>query len=173
LMVEFIYGDSTYEQAHIETIVSKPITIKITEPQGLDRKAYDYLKNIYDPINKRSNVKDIVEAEQYFVDNFRGSAYWKYITYKLAITYPVLGESEKAEREFLKITDLDFYYTEQVEKQFRELARRLGRDKRNPARQPSAFPNAPHGRVIPVPSISPVPFPNNPPVLIPIPSPTP
>lgn len=171
--VEFVYISAQHDQLQTETIVSNQIIIDIDEPRGNDRKAYDYLKNIYDPIDESGNINEIMRSRQYFVDNFPNSVYWKYVTYKLATTYFSFGEHEKAECEFLKISEIDFYHSKQIEKQFQVLSRKLGRDKRNPARQPSVFPNAPIARPVPVPSIAPVPFPNNPPVLIPIPNPNP
>lgn len=172
MKIEFIYSNYTYGQEQIETVASNPITIEITEPHGVNRKAYDYLKNTYEPTKKRGNVREIVGVEQYFVDNFPNSTYWKYITYKLANTYPVIGELEKAEREFLKITDLEFYYTEQVEEQFNKLVKKLGRDKRNP-KQLQSGSQPPIPRPIPAPTIISVPSSNNPPVVIPIPNPNP
>lgn len=173
LRVEFIYCDCTNGQQQIETIVSKPIIINIDEPHGANRRAYNYLKNVYDPINRDGKANEKMVKLQYFVDNFSDSVYWKYLAYKLAINYFMFGENEKAEREFLKISEIDFYYSKKIDQNFQVISRKLGRDKRNPSHQRGVTRNAPIAQPVPVPSIVPIPLPNNPPVRIPIPNPTP
>lgn len=177
IRVEFSYLDLSNEQKENITIVSNPILIDIDEPKGKDRKAFDYLKNDYASAEKSNDIKEKMRVWQYFVNNFPDSVYWKYKTYKLGVIYLITGENEKAEREFLKISEIDFYHSKNVDKHFDKLISKLGRDKRNPERWHGRVvtnaPGAPVLRAIPVPSISPIPLPNNPPVLIRIPNPTP
>jgi hypothetical protein len=173
LRVEFKYLDFSYGQRQNITIVSNSIPIDIDEPRGADRRACDYLKNVYDPINRSSNINEIMRLRQHFADNFSNNVYWKYMTFELANTYLALGKNEEAEREFLKISEIEFYYSKQIEKQFQLLSRKLGRDKRNRARRRGVPTDVPVARPMPAPTIIPVPLPNNPPVRIPIPNPTP
>lgn len=172
--VEFNYLDLSNGQQQNITIVSNSILIDIDEARGNNRRAYDYLKQIYKPANNGGNITEIIRLQKYFTDNFSNSVYWTYLTYKLANTYLLVGDYEKAEHEFLKISEIDFYYSKQVEKKFELLSRKLGRDRRNPDRLRATPVNAPVApRPMPVPPIIPVPFPNNPPVRIQIPTPVP
>lgn len=177
LQVEFRYLDYSFGQTQAQTIKSNPITIDVKEPVGNDRRAYDYLKNTYKPIRQRGNVEDRIRAQQYFVDNFQHSVYWKYITHNLAVAYSFRNENETAEREFFKLVDVEFYHSKDVKKQLGHLAKKLGR--------PTALSNHPPGaplQNLPLDApvlrgIPPIPVttnpPGSPPVLTPIATPTP
>lgn len=176
LRVEFNYTDLTYGQRQNVTIVSKPIMIEIIEPRGKDRLAYEYLKNIYKQVNNISNVSEMITAQRYFANNFSDTVYGKYMTYKLANSYMSAKEFEKAEDEFYKISDVDFYYSKQVDDQLRELANKLHRPNRRTKRKPD-LSNIPVARPLPSQPPPPIytasPLPGNAPVLIRIPNPNP
>lgn len=87
LQFEFTYRDFTYGQRRDVTILSNPVMIEITEPRGRNKLAYDYLKNVYEPVNRRGKVNDKIQVRQHFVDNFNDSVYGKYLTFNLASSY--------------------------------------------------------------------------------------
>ncbi len=103
--VEFAYYKDPLGQEK-EKILSNTIVLNITEPQGIDRQAYEYIKQTIKPAQSRHNVRELVELRQQFADNFRNSVYRKYMIVKLAGSYRVLQEYRKAERELCKIYNL-------------------------------------------------------------------
>ena len=171
LTVEFIYAEIIFGQQTLEKLVSEPIIIIVEKTSGVDRKAYDYLENVFDPANISDSLKGMI-ARQYFADNFSDSVYWKYETFRLARFYSATGKYEKAEREFLKIYEIDYYYSEKIEREFIILARKLGRDKRKPKFR-KGYINEPMPQIITLPPPMPIPLPDNAPVWIPIPNPKP
>ncbi|MGI8639073.1 MAG: hypothetical protein ACR2MG_03885 [Pyrinomonadaceae bacterium] len=178
LRIEFRYLDLSYGQKQDVTIISNPIMIEITEPRGKDRLAYDYLKNIYEPVDRRLKTEELIPLQQRFVDNFSDTVYGKYMTFKLAENYMLTKQYKKAEDEFYKISDIDFYYSKRVDDQLRELAGKLHRPNRRTKRLPD-LSNIPVARELP-PSPPPPsliytasPLPGNAPVLIRIPNPNP
>jgi hypothetical protein len=110
-----------------------------------------------------------VAKQQNFVNNFPESVYWKYQTFDLAYGYFQLKDYEKAEREFYNISDLDFYYTEEVTNNLSNLAGKLRRPNLK-TKRPKIPKNPPVPRQVPITTPVPIPFPNNPPVRIPIPN---
>ncbi len=169
LRVEFVYRKYTNGQRQIETIVSNPVTVEIKSPLGINLLAYQYL-NTQGLINGGGRLNEIIQAQQYFVNNFSNSVYWKYVTYDLAKIYMEQKDYVKAEREFYNISDLNFYYSEKVKLSLWNLAGKLNRP--NPRSKRLPVPNIPPvSAPVMVPSAVPIPFPNNPPVLIPIPNP--
>lgn len=175
---EFKYSDYTFGQEQRQTIVSNPITIEIKEPVGNDRRAFEYLKNTYKPVRDGDNTQERLRIQQYMVDNFQNSVYWKYITYDLAEMYLFLKENEKAEREFFKLANIKFHHSKRVSAGLSKLAVKLGRPtplSNHPLGVPIPMPpNSPIGQVIPTPNTTPGPTPPGPPpVLVPIFNPTP
>lgn len=179
LQVEFKYLDFSFGYRLEQKILSNPITIEIREPSGNDRRAYDYLKNTYQPVRRGGNAEEKTRMQQYFVHNFRDTVYWKYITFELAEQYAFQNEHAKAEQEYFKLIDLDFYYSKKVKSELARLAVKLGRPtplSKHPLGAPLTVlpPDAPTLR--PIPPIKAVvnPTPSGPPpVLIPIPNPKP
>jgi hypothetical protein len=172
LRIEFNYLDFSYNKRKNITVVSNPITIDIVKPKDKDCNAYDYLKQIYYPVFTSGTITEKMRVGQYFLDNFSSNSYEKYIAFDLANRYFETKEYEKAEEVFFQISDVDFYYSKQVEKRLEELARKLNQPIRRTKRPPD-YSNAPVARPVPAPIIVPVPLPNNPPVLIVIPNPNP
>ncbi|HEX8195600.1 MAG TPA: hypothetical protein VF571_05260 [Pyrinomonadaceae bacterium] len=175
--VEFNYLDSTFGQLQRVKTMSNPITIDIQEPTGNDRQAYNFFKNTFEPVYKRFDQNEMLRLLQQFADNpnFKTTVYWKYIVYDLASIYFDKGENEKAEREFLRVARINFYHSKRVRDGIMEVARKLNRI--TPADRPA-------GRLTTLPPDAPIVGPatmpigptgrpqGNPPILIPIPSPT-
>ncbi len=170
IKVEFSYLDFSSVPRQNVTIVSNPITVDIDEPNGNDRRAYDYLKQIYQPVNNRGNITEILQKRKYFVNNFKNSVYWKYMTFQLANTYLIFNRNVEAEEELFEISDIEFYHTKQVEDQLLKLSKKLGRPVPR-SKRPPILANAPVAIPIPAPTVYTGPPPSNPPVLIPIPNP--
>ena len=173
LQIEFSYDDFSFGQKQDIVIISKPINIQIDKPKGSNLIAYSYLKNIQSVLD-RADSDQIRQLRKQFADKYKESVYWKYVTYDLANSYLAIGDDEKAEREFLRLVDVDFLYSKKVEEQISKLDSKLGRHTPNPGRKKSAFDkNPPVAVENSVRKIEPIVPTENPPILIPIPNPTP
>lgn len=124
LQVEFVYGTGAEGKQQIK-IVSNSISIDISEPQGLERQAYEYIKGPLTLAEKQTDVQVIAQRKQEFVDRYRNSVYAKYISFRLAFTYKVLGEDEKALRELCKISNENFYYSKDVQRDVYQIEEKL------------------------------------------------
>jgi hypothetical protein len=108
-----------------ERITSDPLTIEINEPQGIDRQAYNYIKGTIEPVQNRARIREMVQLQQYFVDNFRGSVYVKYVAVKLAGAYQALGEHGKAERELCRVKNINFFFSDHINRTLEKLNAKL------------------------------------------------
>ena len=95
------------------------------------------------------------------------------MTFNLADIYFATGQDEKAEREYLKISDIEFYYSKKINQRFSILVRKLGRDRRTPKPGRIIHINDSGPIPIPVPTPVPIPLPDDAPVLISVPNPSP
>lgn len=169
MKIEFNYIDFSNSERQNVTITSNPIIIIIAAPNGNNLQAYNYLKQVYEPVNNGGDINEIISKRKYFADNFESSIYWKYLTFRLAKTYLLINKYAEAEQEFYRISDLDFFYDKEIAEQLQSLSRKLGRPIPRSKRSLN-LNNVPVAVPIPVPTIyngSPI----NPPVLIPIPNP--
>jgi hypothetical protein len=132
---------SLFNQAN-QTVTSNSVTIEITQPQGVDQQALDYIKTVLKPAEKRNKFNDLTLVQQQFVNNFRTSVYWKYVIVKLASNYQLLGKFTEAEREFCKVSTVSFPYSEKVRKNLEKLNTKL--------RRVALIPNLPENAEIPI-----------------------
>lgn len=121
LKLEYVYENYIPERETIRS-VSNLLTITISEPQGVNKRAYDYLKDVFE--SARQKGESLQELRQFFVDNFNTSVYAKYIIVDLAIMYRGT-EDAKAERELCKIVNINFFYSKQVKNNLSEIANKL------------------------------------------------
>ena len=170
--VEFSYTDFSDGQRQDVTIISNPITVKIDEPQGVNRRAYDYIKNTLEPVSHKDDMEERIKTYKYFVDNFRNTVYWKYKVYELGYLYSEMKDYEKAEEAFFEISDIDFYYSKKVEKHLWELSGKLKRPSPR-SKRPLDLSNMPVARPLPVPTVRTGPLPADAPVPRLIPNPNP
>ncbi len=125
--LEFIYQDYTSGKPERKTISSAPISIEIKGPAGPDRLAYEYLLGSLNPSVDDDDRDRELRSRQYFSDIFTGSVYWKYQVYALGVKYLNLKQYQKADDEFYKISDIDFYYSKEVENKLYQLNLNLHR----------------------------------------------
>lgn len=119
VQAEYVYESYRPQRETIKS-VSTTFTINILEPKGIDKQAYDFLKEIYEPALRQSDSSPTIELEQNFVDTFGKSVYAKYMILELASIYR--GEDKKkALKELCKIHDLDFHYKKNVKKMLLEI----------------------------------------------------
>ncbi|MDQ3801899.1 MAG: tetratricopeptide repeat protein [Acidobacteriota bacterium] len=151
------------QQQHL-TVVSNSFDFEVAEPQGVNREAYNYIKNTLQPARNNDNGEEMIKAYKYFVDTFRDSVYWKYQSYELGYLYVQMNDYEKAEEVFYEVSDIDFYYSVDVENYLSMLAGKIGRPTRRTKRPsdtkiPVAVPRpAPPPRIVaPLPADAPVP----------------
>ena len=87
--------------------------IKIVEPSGDDRKAFDSLRKYLDPISYDwiCSGKDCISQLEQFVDKFSGTVYGLHAKYQLANIYTIQGKFEKARQLFdtLKVSSVTYY----------------------------------------------------------------
>jgi hypothetical protein len=125
IRAEFRYNNGANEKQK-EVIVSNPITINILEPNGVDRQAYNYIKQVIEPARYRERASgEVFQLQQNFLDNYGNSVYAKYIAIELASGYKGSGENAKAKRELCKIHNVNFYFSEQVRRNIWELEAKL------------------------------------------------
>ena len=114
---EFTYIDTSSDEQERVTIVSNPVSISIQEPQGFNRQSYQAFRNLSQTEFSQNNVVAKAQAQQDFVNNYRGTVYAKYVILDLARRYQFLREDAKALRELCKISsDEGFYYAEEVQR---------------------------------------------------------
>jgi hypothetical protein len=122
---EFRY-DISPEVNRKETIISNPVTINVVEPQGNDRQAYNYIKQVIDPARYRERTaNELQQLEQNFLDTYGNSVYAKYMAVELASGYKASGDNAKAKKELCKIHNVNFYYSEQVRRAIWEIDAKL------------------------------------------------
>lgn len=122
--VEFTYSKDIGGKQQ-EKIISNPVTFEIHAPQGINKQAYDYIKQTLEPKQNKVSIEELVQLRQHFMDNFGNSVYGKYIAIKLAGNYQMLGDDGKAERELCKIANVNFIYSDQVKQTLQKLAAKL------------------------------------------------
>lgn len=93
-------------QFYIYGLSSNIINIKIEEPTGINKEAFDFLKS--NGVNGSFNlwtpkIKDSISLLEQFVANYGGSVYAESAIHRLAVDYLNVGELDKAQREFEKI----------------------------------------------------------------------
>ncbi len=110
-----------------EKIQSDWVTITITEPQGIDRAALEFLKtgpdlsNLYSG-NNTEEQKDYLES---FLANYAESSYSPYISLRLAGFYVWCGELDKAKPKLNKLKELkNFARANEVDEYLKELERK-------------------------------------------------
>jgi hypothetical protein len=168
LRVEFTHRKSVNQQGQIDTIISNPIDIRIKGPQGADVLASQHFSKI-NLLYQGNSLGEIVQAQQNFVNNFPNSVYRKFVAFDLANNYERLKDYEKAEREFYEISDIDFFYSEEVKRSLVELTGKLKRP--NPrSKRPVVITPIPFSTPVERPAPHPVPYPSNGPVMIPNPN---
>lgn len=172
LQFEFTYSDFSGGHRRDLTILSNPVNIKIIEPKGVNLAAYNYLKTTYESVYRSGTYDEVTRMKQHFADNFSGSVYWRYIVFDLANSYSWSDKYEKAEREFLKIADTEFYHSRDLRKRLREVGERLGKSYPN-LKDPVRYIPPPTFRIHPVPHFTPGPALGPAPVPIRIPNPNP
>lgn len=117
IRIEFRYQETTGGEARQTKIVSNPITINITAPQGIDLEAYNYIKNTLEKARtERASADETAALRQNFVNLYGSSVYAKYEIFKLALAYRAGGEELKSLRELCKISGENFAYTRNVQK---------------------------------------------------------
>ncbi len=171
MTVEFLYDDFSSGQRERHRIVSNSIPIDITSPSGPDLLAYEYLRNVLRPVLEEGKASDKLLQRQYFAAQFGNTSYAKFNAYELGKLYLNVGQYQNAENEFYKISDIDFFYARQVDRELDNLAIKLKRPytrtKRPPVRGSPPVPQP-----IPSPNISAIPIaPIPPPIAIPISTP--
>lgn len=119
VQAEYVYESYRPQRETIKS-VSTTFTINILEPKGIDKQAYEFLKEIYEPALRKSDSTPAIELEQDFVDTFGKSVYAKYMILELASIYRGT-ENEKALRELCKIHNLDFHYSKDVKRMLLEI----------------------------------------------------
>lgn len=105
-------------------ILSNSFIVNISEPKGVDKLAYNYLKGTFETALKKNDKTPLKQLWQYFVDNFGNSVYGKYMIVELAQIYEG-AEDAKALRELCKIYTLDFFYSKDVKKRLLKINTRL------------------------------------------------
>ncbi|HEX9927992.1 MAG TPA: hypothetical protein VGB02_05525 [Pyrinomonadaceae bacterium] len=122
---EFRY-DKNSQSGQRETILSNSVTINIVEPNGVDRQAYNYIKQVVEPARYRERASsELLQLQQNFLDNYGNSVYAKYIAVEVASGYKASGENAKAKKELCKIHDVNFYFSEQVRRSIWEIDAKL------------------------------------------------
>ncbi len=104
--------DETFQQS----VLSNQLTVNIIAPTGMDRTAYDYLKNTLEPARKQGkSARNIRNLRADFVDLFAGSVYTKRQILLLAYNYLYSVQDVKAMKEFCKLSsDEDSSYLPMV-----------------------------------------------------------
>lgn len=148
LQVEFVYNTEAEGRQQVK-IASNSISINISEPTGINRQAYDYIKGPLATANNGTNVRAIVEREQEFVNRYKNTVYAKYISISLARTYQTLGEDEKALRELCKISGENFYHSKEVQKKVYEIEEKLRPLVMLPLPEDAPLPVRPHPCTVP------------------------
>lgn len=118
-------------------ILSNSFIVNISEPKGVDKLAYNYLKGTFETALKKNDKTPLKQLWQYFVDNFGNSVYGKYMIVELAQIYEG-AEDAKALRELCKIHTLDFFYSKDVKKRLLKINARLHPIVLNPNLPPDA-----------------------------------
>lgn len=124
LRVEFVYSSDAEDRQRVK-ISSNSVPVNISEPTGINRQAYEYIKGPLAMATSKTDVRFIALTEQDFIDKYRGSVYAKYVSISLARTYQTLGENEKAVRELCKVSGEKFYYSDEVKKKLYEIDAKL------------------------------------------------
>lgn len=125
--VAYIYPDRI---PRVEAeLVSAPIRVTIQEPTGMNRLAYDFYQNSVGSVLGRDRYieRDVLEARREFSRLFGASVYAKYNSFELARLYERAGEFQRAEDELYPISDVDFYYRDDIDRVLNLLAGKLGR----------------------------------------------
>lgn len=171
---EFIYSDFSSGQRERKMISSDPILIEIAEPTGRERLAHTYLQTVIVPERDNWRLDERIPGLRYFTNNFRDSAYWKYIAYELGNVLMEKEQYQAAEDVFYDISDIDFFHSKRVDQTLSLLAGKLKRGAIRTRRvpDPSTFPTLTFGPpYVPAPGPPPAHIP--PPVRVPVPTPTP
>ena len=125
LKIEFSYYLDP--RSDIKTVlVSNSIGLRIDEPTGLNRMAYEYYQNSVKPVLDRYIEREALEARREFSRRFGENVYSKYNTFELGRLYAAMGNIQAAENEFYAISDVDFYLADQVDTYLGRLGRQLG-----------------------------------------------
>jgi hypothetical protein len=123
LQIEF--GYTTNVPGEVVRILSNSISIDILEPEGINRQAYQFIKEKLNTARRSSNNRVVTEVTQEFVDKYRNSVYAKYIIMDLASVYQAMGDDKKALRELCKISGEKFHHSKQVERIVLEINEKL------------------------------------------------
>lgn len=158
IQVEFAYSDITSGQFVPRRVLSNLAVLQVLEPHGRDRLALTYIESIIDPANRQLESERGLEALEFFYSNFRDSVYGNWKAIELGKRYVSVKRFPAAEAVFFDISDIDFYYTQEVERQLNNLAIKL--HKVNARTKRISVPsNAPFFREIEKPDIRPIPIP--------------
>ena len=114
LQAELMDGDSK------KVIKSNHLRIRIMEPQGLDRQAFDFIKKNGNPSYFLNGYERVVDKKplsilEEFVSRFGETAYGDYATFQLGEVYFYGKDYEKAIKHLEKLANKpDFVFSERV-----------------------------------------------------------
>lgn len=172
LRFQFVYATTDEIGGPRSTASSNPISVNIIEPTGIDRAADEYIRNVINPASSERDRTILKRARQYFSTHFGQSVYAAFNTYELARILEELGEDRAAEDAYYSISDVDFFYSKEVENGFTRLASKRG--VATPTSKRVRIPtNIPIGIRIEPADISVIPIPPIPPPVRIFPLPTP
>lgn len=143
LQVEFTYYTDTQEKQLVK-ILSNTISINISEPTGIARQAYEYIRGPLASANRQTDVQVITAREQEFVNKYRNTVYAKYVGFSLASAYQRSGEDQKAFLELCKIPNEKFHYFKDVQRKIYEIDAKLHPVNMPELRENESIPESPH-----------------------------
>jgi hypothetical protein len=143
--VKFRYEKIDGDDFKKETVLSNPVTITVTAPQGSDFVAYNYLKNTLEKARReRASTEELIALQRNFVDSYGATVYGKNQIWKLALTYRSLGEDLKAARELCKIANDNTYCSKQVQQALYSIDIKLHPPDLRPLPEDAPLPVRPH-----------------------------
>lgn len=121
VLLEYVYYENVQEPTKV---ISNRIIITIREPQGINKQAYNFLTEVYEPARQKSDIIPLKHLRQNFVNQFPNSVYAKYLIVELAKLY-YGSENDKALRELCKIHNVNFHHSKQVKSMLLEVNAKL------------------------------------------------
>lgn len=122
--ISFGYFEGSSGQQTV--VMSDPFIIEIAESSLIEREAHQFLIGEMHQVLMSGNVSRQIEVRRLFSTRFRSTAYYPFNALELANLLTKEGDFVNAENELYEISDIDFYYSSQVEIQLKSLGRQLG-----------------------------------------------
>lgn len=112
---EFLYRlDSGDGGSQVIPTTSNAVQIDIVEPVDRDREAYDLIVSSFVKNESKFTIEAYNRDIKTFVDRYSDTVYGKYLVFKLAQIYHVTGKDQEAIRELCKVSNENFYFSDQV-----------------------------------------------------------